>query len=119
MDFLQLHILCNRDTRSEEDLALEQQFASMEIPLKTSTEQKIIQEWRPGLIQVAHIGCIYPHAKPEHTLIHLYTGAVLTVFESYTVVLQCLNRAAKQDPGPGYTYAPYLHPAEPLVKPKL
>jgi hypothetical protein len=107
MNFLQLHILCNRDTRTEEDLALEQQFASMEIPMKGSAEQKVIQEWRPGLIQVSHIACIYPHAKPEHTLVHLYTGAVLTVLETYAIVVHCLNQAAayeKQNGAASYSY---------------
>lgn len=115
MNFLQLHILCNRDTRSEEDLALEQQFASLEIPLKTASGSKVIQEWRPGLVQVSHIACVYPHARPEHTLLHLYTGSVLTIFEAYTVVVDCLNRAEK-NMATGYNYNVKLEVPEP-VKP--
>ncbi len=116
MNYLQLHILCNRDTRTAEDLALEQQFASMEIPLKTSGEEKVIQEWRVGLINASHISCVYPHAIPAHTLIHLHAGSVITVLESYAVVVACLNQSAGAVGVNGYSYS-LIQEKPTLVKP--
>lgn len=113
MAYIRLHILCNRDTRSPEDLALEEQFAKLEIPLKTQTkpEDRIVQEWRAGFIKVEHISCVYPHALPEHSLIHLHAGPPVTVKESVDVVMTCLaqfeNKMNNMVPAasPGYSYS--------------
>lgn len=87
MHFIHVHILCNRDTRSEEDLKLEKQFAQLELPIDLP-QDKVIQEWRPGQVNVNHIACFYPHAAAEHCVIHLYTGSVLTILEPFAEVQQ-------------------------------
>jgi len=103
MAFIQVHILCNRDTRSEEDLALEEQFAKLELKVGLS-ENKVIQEWRPGQVNVNHIACFYPHAAPEHCVIHLYTGSVLTIMEPYTQVAGLVANAS----GKSFNYTAVL-----------
>jgi hypothetical protein len=125
INFVQLHILCNHDERSEEDLALEQQFASMGIEIKPregeeqTSNNKVFQEWRPGLIQVAHISTVYPHSNPQHSLIHLHAGSIVTVQESYEVIIRCLNQALQPAvPSPGYSYS-LIEAKPPVIKPVI
>ena len=105
MSFLQLHVLCNKDNGSEEDRALAQQLAELGIPAKNSNTPEVVQEWRPCVININHIACMYPHAVPQHTVIHLYAGAVITLMESYPEILKLTNSVANKN----YNYTAVLN----------
>jgi hypothetical protein len=98
MNFIQLHVLCNKDTRTEEDIKTEELFASLEIPVKAPTSEKVIQEWRVSLINISLIAGMYSHANTENTIIHLTGAGVVTVKESYEEILGILR--SMKDPAP-------------------
>lgn len=82
---LYVHILCNRDERSPEDIAIEKQFAELQLPLRKpedDEEEKVKQEWRPGVLNYSNIEGFYAHTNNTNTLVHTISGGVLTIKES-------------------------------------
>lgn len=105
MAFIHAHILCNRDTRTEEDLQLAEQFAKLELKVDLPSD-KVIQEWRPAKININHIACYYPHAEPKHTMIHLFTGSVLTVLECFSDIDTWVREGSSNSP---YSYTAVIN----------
>jgi hypothetical protein len=94
MRLLQLDILCDKDEREPDEIAAALQLK--ELGIDKTPDGKVVQEWRQGLIVVDKIEAYYPHGKhPEFTLMHMTSGAVITVQQSrdtITALLEKLNQ---------------------------
>lgn len=98
MKLLQLNILCDKDERDPDEVAMQQQLK--ELGIEKTTKNKIIQEWREGLVVVDKIEAYYSHGKnPQYTFIHMSSGSVITVQESKDTITQVLNRINQNQDG--------------------
>lgn len=86
MILLNLHILCIKDERSEDDIKLAKQLAELEIPTKDKVEDKIKNEWRFGTLVFDNVDAFYPDVTGKHTLMHTKGGTVVNIRESYPEV---------------------------------
>lgn len=93
---LQVSILCRKDERDEEDIQLANRLQEMGVPLRDES----VNEWRDGFVMAEKIETFYPMGKrPEHTVIEMLSGRVVTVKENTLEIIAMLteNTSLKQE----------------------
>lgn len=102
---LTVHILCNKDQRSQEDIALAQELERLGVVHKEQEKPEVDKEWRPAIINWNNVETLYPDITGNHVLLHTRNENVLTIKESFPEIAnQLFNKINAEEPNKNYTY---------------